>query len=408
MHHRGTGNRFDHPSVGICLAVLVGGLGALALSCANEPAEAQSSSMATTSADRSADFKNNTTPTLTPQQSGTTNRLQAISPVNARVVWASGVGGTFALTTDGGASWHSRVVPGAETLQFRDVQGISERVAYLLAAGVGTDSRIYKTEDGGDTWTLQFENQDPNGFYDCFSFWTPRRGITMGDAVNGRFPVLLTHDGKTWQDIGDQLPAAQPGEAAFAASGTCIATQGGKRAWIATGAAAKARVLATTNGGKTWAAYDTPIVQGTASSGGTSIAFRDPHHGILGGGELAAPTEFSDNFARSRDGGKTWQLGARTPFPGSIYGLSYAIGRSRHWGRDDGDDDEGSDDDGHGHDNDGVLVVATGPSGASWSSDEGQSWTLLPGVTNYWAVAFADHRTGWLVGTAGRILKISF
>jgi photosystem II stability/assembly factor-like uncharacterized protein len=408
MHRRGSRNRFGRLSTRLRLAVLAGGLGAIALSCANEPAEAQSSAAATTSADRSEDLKSSTSPTLTPQQSGTTNRLQAISPVNARVVWASGVGGTFALTTDGGATWHSRVVPGAETLQFRDVQGISERVAYLLSSGVGTDSRIYKTEDGGDTWTLQFENQDPNGFYDCFSFWTPRRGITMADSVNGRFPVILTRNGKTWQDIGDQLPAAQAGEAAFAASGTCIATQGGKRAWIATGAATKARILATTNGGKTWAAYDTPIIQGTASSGGISVAFRDPHHGILGGGELAAPTEFSDNFARSGDGGKTWQLGARTPFPGSIYGLSYAIGRSAHGDGDDGEDDEQGEDEGHGHDHDGVLVVATGPSGASWSSDEGQSWTLLPEVTNYWAVAFGDHRTGWLVGTAGRILKISF
>jgi hypothetical protein len=43
-------------------------------------------------------------PRLTPQQSGTTVRLQAVSAVNARVVWASGVGGTFTLTTDGGAT----------------------------------------------------------------------------------------------------------------------------------------------------------------------------------------------------------------------------------------------------------------------------------------------------------------
>jgi photosystem II stability/assembly factor-like uncharacterized protein len=148
-------------------------------------------------------------------------------------------------------------------LQFRDVQGVSDRVAYLLAAGVGTNSRIYKTEDGGDSWSLQFENQDPNGFYDCFGFWDASRGITMADAIGDRFPVIRTTDGTTWEDIGDQLPAALPGEAAFAASGTCIATQGETRAWIATGVAERARVLATTDGGQTWAAYDTPIVQGT-------------------------------------------------------------------------------------------------------------------------------------------------
>ena len=76
-------------------------------------------------------------PTLELQQSGTANRLQAISPVNANVVWASGVGGTFALTTNGGKRWRSGVVPGADLLQFRDVHGVSAKVAYLLAAGVG-------------------------------------------------------------------------------------------------------------------------------------------------------------------------------------------------------------------------------------------------------------------------------
>ena len=88
-------------------------------------------------------------PTLTPQVSGTSQRLQAVSPVNDKVVWASGLGGTFAITTNGGNTWLSRVVPGAEELQFRDVHGVSEKVAYLLSAGEGSDNRIYKTKDGG-------------------------------------------------------------------------------------------------------------------------------------------------------------------------------------------------------------------------------------------------------------------
>ena len=32
----------------------------------------------------------------------------------------------------------------------------------------------------------------------------------------------------------------------------------------------------------------------------------------------------------------------------------------------------------------------------------------LTGVTGFWAVAFASPKAGWLVGTDGRILKISF
>jgi photosystem II stability/assembly factor-like uncharacterized protein len=322
-------------------------------------------------------------PTLTPQQSGTTFRLQAISPVTPRIVWASGVGGTFVVTTDGGETWHAGVVAGAETLQFRDVHGVNARVAYLLSAGVGTDSRVYKTEDGGATWTLQFQNEDPNGFYDCFAFWTQKRGITMADAVDGRFPVIRTVEGESWQDIGDNLPAAQTGEAAFAASGTCATTQGGHRAWLATGGAERARILATIDGGDTWEAYDLPIVQGTPISGAFSVDFRDAFRGIVGGGDLAAPDAFTDNVARSSDGGRTWQLASHPTFPGAIYGLTYVRGLE-------------------------TTVVATGPGGAAWTPDEGDTWFPLPGLDGYWAVAFASPHAGWLVGTNGRIVKISF
>lgn len=323
-------------------------------------------------------------PTLTPQQSGTTQRLQAVSPVDAQVVWASGTGGTYVVTTDGGETWRVGVVSGAESLEFRDVHGVSATVAYLLSAGSGDQSRIYKTEDGGASWSLQFQNEEPKAFYDCFAFWTPKRGVVMSDAVDGRFPVIRTTDGERWSDIGDRLPAAQPGEAAFAASGTCVATHGRKRAWIGTGAAGKARILATTDGGDTWQAYDTPVIQGTGTSGVVSVDFRDPQHGILGGGEIGAPADFTDNVARTSDGGKTWQLASRTPFPGAIYGLSYLRERGN------------------------TTVVATGPGGAAWSPDDGGEWIALPDVKDYWAVAFASPQAGWLVGTEGQILKVSF
>jgi len=359
-------------------ATATGLAAALTLACSDS--SDPSAESATTPAISTA----SSSPRLTAQRSGTTNRLQAISPVNAQVVWASGINGTYTVTTNGGRTWHAGVVPGAELLQFRDVEAVSASEAYLLAAGVGTDSRVYKTVDGGHTWKLQFKNRDPNGFYDCFAFWTPDRGITMADAVNGRFPVIRTTDGRHWSNISSHLPAAQAGEAAFAASGTCVATQGTNRAWIGTGGAAKARILRTSDGGNSWKAYKTPIVQGTASSGVITVAFRDASHGILAGGELAAPTQFSDNVAVSTDGGRTWQLAKRTPFPGAAYGLSY-VGGSRE-----------------------NNVVITGPGGAAWSRTEGQSWHLLPGVQNYWAVAFAGPDDGWLVGTEGRILKVEF
>src|SRR5262249_31605915 len=158
---------------------------------------------------------------------------------------------------------------------------------------------------------------------------------------------------------------------------------------------------------ETWAAHDVPIVQGTPTSGGFSIAFRDLRHGILGGGELATPDQVVDNFARSHDGGISWELGTPAPFPGAIFGLSYARGHSLIFFVDAllGEAQAAEDDDVESLVSMGgarVNVVATGPGGAAWSPDEGDNWTLLDGVTNYWAVAFANRSTGWLVGTQGR------
>jgi len=334
-------------------------------------------------------------PKLTPQNSGTTQGLIAVSPVNPRVVWASGRGGTFVVTTDGGRNWKAGVVPGAEALQFRDVQGFSEKVAYLQSIGDNpTDFRIYKTVDGGANWTMQFQNQTPGAFYDCFAFWTPKRGISHSDSVDGVFPDLRTTDGTTWQDISGNMPPALPGEFSFASSGTCVATQGARNAWITTGGATTARILATRDAGGTWNAYDTPLVS-SPSAGGFTVAFRDPWHGIVGGGDLDPADPNNARTATSDDGGQTWTLTNAPPVTGAIFGLSYVGRAGGH--------------DLHSHDDGGRAVVITAnDGGAAWTPDEGNTWFTLPDVTGYWAVAFASPEAGWLVGTDGRILKISF
>ena len=66
------------------------------------------------------------------QASGTSASLRGVSASNARVVWASGSGGTWLRTIDGGLNWHAARVPGAEELDFRAVRGINDRTAYLI------------------------------------------------------------------------------------------------------------------------------------------------------------------------------------------------------------------------------------------------------------------------------------
>lgn len=312
--------------------------------------------------------------------SNTTQRLQAVSAASDRVVWASGTGGTWVLTVDGGRIWKSGRVPGADSLEFRDVEGFDGKEAYLLSSGPGNRSRIYRTIDGGENWQLQFINNTPEAFFDCFAFWDRNNGIAFSDNVNGKFPVLRTENGgQRWSEL-DNLPEATKGEGAFAASGTCVATVGGKAAWIATGAGTSARLLHTTDRGQSWRSIATPIAQGTATTGHTSIGFRTELIGLAVGGDIGDTIKVTDNVIMTRDGGKSWAVGGKLSFSGGAYGSAYVPGTN------------GS-------------AIAVGPNGASLTADDGRTWTAIDNQS-YWSVAFGGNRTGYMVGPKGRITKV--
>ena len=321
---------------------------------------------------------------LTEQESGTAQLLQAISPVDDQVVWVSGHGGTVLRTTDGGLNWSARIMPGGDSLQFRDVDAFDARTAFLMSAGPGPLSRIYRTDDGGDTWSLQFLNEHPDGFLDCMAFWDSRRGVVYGDAIDGSLFVLRTEDGgESWTRVPDDgLPRAQDGEGGFAASGSCVTTGSRGRAWIATGNGERARVLHTEDGGRTWRSMPVPVVGGPAA-GLTTIDLLDDGRGIALGGILGQDTARVDNVTLTTDGGRTWTLGGRPNMAGPVYGSSWVPGA------------------------DTPTVLAVGPGGADYSLDGGLTWRSAARVT-YWAVASVSMSAGWAVGPGGRITRFVF
>ena len=314
------------------------------------------------------------------QASGVTARLRGVSAVSERVVWASGANGTVLRTADGGTTWAALKVPGAEALDFRDVDAIDASTAYVLSIGPGGASRIYKTTDAGAQWTLQFTNADPKGFLDAMAFWDGRRGLVMGDSIDGRFDILRTLDGgRTWTRIAaGSLPPALAGEGAFAGSGTNVAVLPGGHAWIGTGAAARCRVLHTSDYGKTWRIAETPVAA-SQSAGIFSVAFRDPRHGMTVGGDYRKEREAVRNAAFTDDGGTTWK--AVTGLGGFRSVVRHVPGSPASW-------------------------IAVGPQGADVSTDDGRTWTAVPG-DGYHAFAFEPGgRTGWGVGEGGRIGRL--
>jgi photosystem II stability/assembly factor-like uncharacterized protein len=304
--------------------------------------------------------------------------FRGLCVVSARVAWVSGTKGTYGRTTDAGATWSVGTVPGAAKLDFRDVEAFGETTAYLLSAGPGEESRIYKTADGGKTWVLQFKNPDREAFFDAIAFWDDKHGVALSDPVKGQFQLVTTDDGgANWKRLsGINLPPALPNEGAFAASGTCLVTHCENDIWFCTGGAKTARVFHSNDRGQTWAVSNTPILAGTESAGIFSIAFRDRNHGLIVGGDYRKPDDSGATAAITTDAGKTWTL----------LGSPFSYRSCVAWAKD--------------------RWVAVGTSGSDYSQDEGVTWKPLD-HNNYNSVGFSPTGEGWAVGPRGRIAHYS-
>src|SRR4051794_4647470 len=224
-------------------------------------------------------------PTWRLTDTGVTAQFRGLDPVSSRVAWVAGAAGTILRTVDGGRSWQPVGPAGASALEFRDIEAFDAAHAVALTIGPGTDSRLYRTADGGRSWTETFRNQDPAAFYDCLTFLDPRHGLALSDPVDGKFRILATADGgRTWRVRPTAgMPPALTGEFAFAASGTCLVSAGG-RAWFATGGGATARVFSSRDGGRHWTVTGTPVRSGP-SAGIYSLAFTAQGRGIAVGGD---------------------------------------------------------------------------------------------------------------------------
>ncbi len=311
---------------------------------------------------------------LTP--TGSTARLRGLSAVSADVAWASGSQGTVLRTVNGGATWQNVSPPGTATLQFRDNEAFDADHAVILSIGETPDSfRIYVTADGGQHWALTFVNTEPTAFYDCMTFFDRKRGLALSDPPDGqKFRLIATDDGGYHWHVVDPagMPQALPGEFAFAASGQCITSDHGHRAWFGTGGGAQARVFRSDDRGETWTVSATPM-HSNESAGIFALAFRGEQHGLAVGGDLVTPEASPDAMALTRDGGTTWQLVADAP-------NQYRSGAT--WV-------------------DGHTAIAVGPTGSDVSVDQGQSWTRFDNGT-FDTTDCANPNACWASGAQGR------
>ncbi|WP_411280838.1 WD40/YVTN/BNR-like repeat-containing protein [Gemmatimonas sp.] len=337
------------------------------------------------------------TPTLAPavriseQTSGTSNLLQAVHAVSERVVWASGHGGVVLRSINGGDNWEARPTASGDSLEFRDVHAIDADTAWILSAGNGAKSRIYRTTNGGASWTLQFMNPDTAAFYDCMSFGSGsgrtgggRTGVAFSDASGGRTNILHTeNDGVSWRLLAPSVvPGPLPSEGAFAASGLCVVHGDARTVFIATGSPG-ARLLRSRDGGRTWDVENTPFTRGTVA-GLTGLAFKDGQTGLVVAADINRLRTDSSSavVGITTDAGRTWELRTRPPLPGALVGVAWVPGAG------------------------GETAVVTSYGGAFITSDAARTWRTL--TTALTTGVSAVGTSAWIVGGGGTITRLDW
>ncbi|MEU8675189.1 oxidoreductase [Streptomyces sp. NPDC048560] len=313
---------------------------------------------------------------------GTTARFRGLAAVSRTSAWVAGSGGTVLRTSDGGGHWRDVSPPAAAGLEFRDVEAFDGRRAVALAIGEGEASRVFRTDDGGASWTESFRNTDARAFYDCMTFFDHRHGLAMSDPVDGKFRILSTDDGgRSWKVLpAAGMPAAQPGEAGFAASGQCLVSSGPKDVWLATGGAATARILHSGDRGLTWTASESTIPAGDPARGVFGVAFRDRSHGIAVGGDYRAGLQSPRNSAVTADGGRGWRQSTTAP-PAYRSGVAWLP-----------------------HSRSGALAV--GPTGTDLTWDGGRTWRTVD-TGSYDTVDCTADLGCWASGEKGRVAFLS-
>jgi hypothetical protein len=220
--------------------------------------------------------------------SGQSVSLRGLSVVNDHIIWVSGSAGSVGRSSDGGKTWHWMQVPHYEKTDFRDIEAFSEQEAVVM--GITAPAVIFRTTDGGKSWTKSFEDSSKSVFLDDMDF-SGDRAVVVGDPEGDRIFIARSEDrGKTWKRItSPEVESTVLGEAFFAASGSNICWSGNR--------------VAIVSGGKNSCLYISSfryplqMNQGAESTGANSIAVNptDSNQAFVVGGDFKNDSSNSGN-----------------------------------------------------------------------------------------------------------------
>jgi len=223
----------------------------------------------------------------------------AVNFVSTQVGWIGGADGLLLKSTDGGLNWGQQYIP--TTGNISKIQFLDENIGYALGDGLlfkSTDGgaswqavslpepspvnftfadpdfgwiilgrNIYKTENGGDSWSLQKSFSQYQYIGTLYAFDRSRIWVTYFQDQNYSSVIRSTDGGSTWSSTDFPIPAYHPSlsylavkELLFSDAQTGYAVGRMYNRFYAFAGINSGSVFKTTDGGKTWTLlYDNPF-----------------------------------------------------------------------------------------------------------------------------------------------------
>jgi len=343
------------------------------------------------------------------QPAPTTADLRGIHALSNGIAWASGSEGTVLRTTDEGAHWQRCATPpDADHLDFRGIQAFDASTAIVMSSGKGPLSRLYKTTDACQTWTLLFTNPDPEGFWDAIQFSSRDYGVLLGDPVGNIFVVMLTFNGGgKWEQQTLRATEDINGESVFAASNSdlLLSSYPGSRSFC-TGGHGGPRVISLGAGPSDVATGPPQKLPWSSGLSASSLPTKQPTFGSSGCFSLAADNRgFGTEVAVGGDYGRpndhddnAWtNVFVNSPNPKQMFGF-HAAHTPPHGFRS-----------AVAHSPATKSWITVGPNGTDISTDDGRNWRALkptatepPDADQHWNALSLP----FVVGAHGRIGRL--
>jgi photosystem II stability/assembly factor-like uncharacterized protein len=279
-------------------------------------------------------------------------RIGAISAVDGDRVWISTSNYSFRRSSNGGATWTTLSYPG--TAYSGHIRFAGETQGWL-----STEGSIYVTSDGGDSWTMRYE-EAPFGnpcVVNATTAWFSGYYGTCGRTIDG---------GETWTPV--ELPSGIAPKLKF------FDAQNGLVSVMSPDSIR--RIYAATNAGASWQA-----IFSTDSSISAYSAVNMDEIWVA----LQLDSGWPGHVRRTRNGGASWTT-VEVPAQ-AIYDIQF-LDSWRGWLTTDGN------------------VYRTQDGGATWTA---QQMPDIPGgpytYFGFRQVEFVGDRTGWVTGSYGNTIS---